>query len=132
MTQSVEHLTAVPGYRFYLFPKRNGERAFLAYAQSAPDVPIGVIRFGPRRVGNDEGGILWDVYSLHVRRSHRGNGVAKALHRLALEHSDHEGHMLRVQAKPAAKYAAVFVRLREQRIEFEGREELPGMSAVDP
>lgn len=129
MPQKVsENLTALPGYRFELFNRGNGEWSFLASELERPNAPIAVIRFGQSRRDPEER-TQWDVYSLHVRRSFRRRGIARALHMLALQHANAEGYLLRVDAKPSKAFAPVFKKLRAQRVAFEGAD--VGRSAVE-
>lgn len=75
---------------------------------------------------------VWDVAFLSVNPAHRRQGLARQLHKRALEWVTEQGAKLRVLAQPEPKYREVWVKFRAQRIEHEGGEYLEGVSAVDP
>lgn len=76
---------------------------------------------------------IWDVQRLGVDWRHRRQGLARELHRRAHAHAAEQGGLLRVLQTPNPKFAAVWERLRAQRVALEGgAENAPGKSALDP
>lgn len=86
---------------------------FLAVEDGAT---LGALRLAPSPVRAN----VWELASLDVARGYRRQGIARELHRRALEWVIERGGFLRATRPAEPAYAAVWKRLRDQRVAIEG------------